>query len=53
MINHRKQQLYYKALLEKNPKYDGIFYVGVKTTGVFCMANQAAMAAGFLVKLGY
>ncbi|ARG97497.1 bifunctional transcriptional activator/DNA repair enzyme AdaA [Legionella micdadei] len=27
---------YYRAMLDKNLEYDGIFYVGVKTTGVFC-----------------
>ena len=27
---------FYKALLEKNPEYEGTFFVGVKTTGVFC-----------------
>ena len=27
---------YYKMLIEKNSNYAGIFYVGVKTTGVFC-----------------
>lgn len=27
---------YYRALLERDPSYEGIFYVGVKTTGVFC-----------------
>jgi len=32
----KKKKLYYKALLEKNTDYDGIFYVGVKTTGIFC-----------------
>jgi AraC family transcriptional regulator of adaptative response/methylated-DNA-[protein]-cysteine methyltransferase len=26
----------YKALLEKDSTYEGIFFVGVKTTGVFC-----------------
>lgn len=29
-------QRYYQALLEKNRDYEGLFYVGVKTTGVFC-----------------
>ncbi|MBA3721476.1 MAG: bifunctional transcriptional activator/DNA repair protein Ada [Parachlamydiaceae bacterium] len=32
--NHIKE--YYKALLEKNSIYEGAFFVGVKTTGVFC-----------------
>lgn len=27
---------YYKALIAKDSHYDGVFYVGVKTTGVFC-----------------
>jgi AraC family transcriptional regulator, regulatory protein of adaptative response / methylated-DNA-[protein]-cysteine methyltransferase len=29
-------QRYYQALLEKNSEYEGLFYVGVRTTGVFC-----------------
>ncbi len=33
---------YYKALIDKNPEYDGIFYVGVKTTGVFCRPTCSA-----------
>lgn len=47
MIDYRKQQRYYKALLEKNPEYDGIFYVGVKTTGVFCHATCPAKKPKF------
>ena len=31
----RKMELY-QALLDKNKEYEGIFFVGVKTTGVFC-----------------
>lgn len=34
-----KQELiheYYQALLDKKSEYEGLFYVGVKTTGVFC-----------------
>ncbi|HEY4544521.1 MAG TPA: Ada metal-binding domain-containing protein [Tissierellaceae bacterium] len=27
---------YYKMLVEKNTSYEGIFFVGVKTTGIFC-----------------
>jgi AraC family transcriptional regulator of adaptative response/methylated-DNA-[protein]-cysteine methyltransferase len=26
----------YAALVERNPEYDGVFFVGVKTTGIFC-----------------
>ncbi len=28
---------YYQALVEKNPEYLGVFFVGVKTTGIFCL----------------
>jgi len=47
MIDRRKQQLYYKALLEKKPEYDGVFYVGVKTTGIFCHASCPAKKPQF------
>lgn len=30
------KHLNYQALLDKNSEYEGVFYVGVKTTGVFC-----------------
>lgn len=33
MITHNE---YYQALLERNSEYDGVFYVGVTSTGVFC-----------------
>lgn len=36
MLNSKKRQEYYQALINKNSDYEGIFYVGVKTTGVFC-----------------
>src|SRR5260221_8834839 len=36
MFNTQKIHEYYQALLQKNPDYEGIFYVGVKTTGIFC-----------------
>ncbi len=26
----------YQALLDKDPQFEGVFYVGVKTTGIFC-----------------
>jgi AraC family transcriptional regulator, regulatory protein of adaptative response / methylated-DNA-[protein]-cysteine methyltransferase len=38
---------YYQALIDKNPEYDGIFYVGVKTTGVFCRATCPARKPKF------
>jgi len=36
MISQHQKREYYQALLEKNAEYEGIFFVGVKTTGVFC-----------------
>lgn len=36
MITADNQQKYYQALIDKNTDYEGVFYVGVKTTGVFC-----------------
>jgi AraC family transcriptional regulator of adaptative response/methylated-DNA-[protein]-cysteine methyltransferase len=36
MIDKQLAQKYYKALLSRDTYYDGVFYVGVKTTGVFC-----------------
>lgn len=42
-----QQQTYYRALLDKNPEYDGLFYVGVKTTGVFCRSTCPARKPKF------
>lgn len=36
MLEESKKQDYYQALLDKNKAYEGTFFVGVKTTGVFC-----------------
>ncbi|MEM9243074.1 MAG: trifunctional transcriptional activator/DNA repair protein Ada/methylated-DNA--[protein]-cysteine S-methyltransferase [Pseudomonadota bacterium] len=47
MISKQKKKHYYQALLAKNPEYDGIFYVGVKTTGVFCHASCPARKPKF------
>ena len=32
----------YNALLKKDSHYDGIFFVGVKTTGIFCRPTCTA-----------
>lgn len=37
-----KINTYYQALLDRDPSYVGIFYVGVKTTSVFCIATCRA-----------
>ncbi len=36
MISDLEKTIFYKALLAKDHEFDGIFFVGVKTTGVFC-----------------
>lgn len=36
MLSDKRKNEYYQALLNKKSEYEGIFYVGVKTTGVFC-----------------
>ena len=36
MITDKNKQEYYKEFLAKNTEYEGVFYVGVKTTGIFC-----------------
>lgn len=36
MITAKNQKEYYQALIDKKTEYEGIFFVGVKTTGVFC-----------------
>lgn len=41
-MDNKTKRLYYQAMVEKNPEYDGIFYVGVITTGIFCHASCPA-----------
>lgn len=36
MLSEKKKKEYYQALLDKDKTYEGVFFVGVKTTGVFC-----------------
>ena len=38
---------YYQALLECSPEYEGLFYVGVKTTGIFCRPTCPARKPKF------
>lgn len=38
---------YYRALLDRDPEYDGVFYVGVSTTGVFCRPTCPARKPHF------
>lgn len=45
MIENKKE--YYQALINKNSDYEGVFYVGVKTTGVFCRPTCPARKPKF------
>lgn len=47
MITRQIQQQYYQALLTKDSEYEGVFYVGVKTTGVFCRPTCPARKPKF------
>lgn len=47
MIQEDMRPVYYQALLDKKSEYEGIFYVGVKTTGVFCRPTCPARKPKF------
>lgn len=47
MIPTERYEEYYMALLEKRTEYEGVFYVGVKTTGVFCRPTCPARKPKF------
>lgn len=35
-------EMMYRALVQRDPSYEGIFYVGVRTTGIFCRPTCSA-----------
>src|SRR3990167_2092864 len=47
MISSNEKKRYYQALIEKKSEYEGLFYVGVKTTGVFCRPTCPAKKPKF------
>jgi len=47
MLTPTDKHDYYQALLAKRPEYESIFYVGVKTTGVFCRPTCPARKPKF------
>ena len=47
MITSEQKKEYYQALLDKKTEYEGIFFVGVKTTGVFCRPTCPARKPKF------
>jgi AraC family transcriptional regulator of adaptative response/methylated-DNA-[protein]-cysteine methyltransferase len=32
----------YRALVNRDPSFEGIFYIGVRTTGIFCRPTCSA-----------
>ncbi|NGP45935.1 bifunctional transcriptional activator/DNA repair protein Ada [Bacillaceae bacterium SIJ1] len=42
MLSAEQKKEFYEALLRKDTAYEGIFFVGVKTTGVFCRPSCPA-----------
>ena len=38
VLDNKQCDRWYQALLERDSEYTGVFYVGVKTTGVFCIS---------------
>ena len=47
MLTDKIKNEYYQALLEKNSEYEGVFFVGVKTTTVFCRPSCPARKPKF------
>lgn len=47
MITTENKKEYYQALLDKKTEYEGLFFVGVKTTGVFCRPTCPARKPKF------
>jgi AraC family transcriptional regulator of adaptative response/methylated-DNA-[protein]-cysteine methyltransferase len=47
MLSTATKEEYYQALLAKDSRYEGIFYVGVKTTGIFCRPGCSARKPKF------
>ncbi|MEN2667212.1 trifunctional transcriptional activator/DNA repair protein Ada/methylated-DNA--[protein]-cysteine S-methyltransferase [Listeria aquatica] len=46
-ISETKAREFYEALLHKNKQYDGTFFAGIKTTGIFCHASCPARKPKF------
>lgn len=47
MFSVEDKKNYYQALIDKNSEYEGIFYVGVITTGIFCRPSCPAKKPKF------
>ena len=47
MLSLKNKKEFYQALIDKNADYEGTFFVGVKTTGVFCRPTCPARKPKF------
>ncbi|WP_131779052.1 bifunctional transcriptional activator/DNA repair enzyme AdaA [Legionella bozemanae] len=47
MLTNTTKKEYYQALLAKDSNYEGVFYVGVKSTGIFCRPTCPAKKPKF------
>jgi AraC family transcriptional regulator of adaptative response/methylated-DNA-[protein]-cysteine methyltransferase len=47
MITEARAREFYQALINKNVQYEGVFFVGVKTTNVFCRPTCPARKPKF------
>jgi AraC family transcriptional regulator of adaptative response/methylated-DNA-[protein]-cysteine methyltransferase len=47
MISAENKKEYYQAFIDKKTEYEGVFFVGVKTTGVFCRPTCSARKPKF------
>src|SRR5271155_861977 len=57
MLTIENKKEYYQALLAKKTEYEGVFFVGVKTTGVFCRptcpARKPKLSTGYESSSGF
>ena len=47
MLDEKTKQEFYQALLDKNTDYEGVFYAGITTTGIFCRPTCSARKPKF------
>ncbi|KIL51588.1 6-O-methylguanine DNA methyltransferase [Jeotgalibacillus alimentarius] len=47
MVTDDRKKEFYEALLEKDSAYEGLFFVGVKSTGIFCRPTCPARKPKF------
>lgn len=45
MLTQNQKQTYYNAFVEQNSEFEGIFFVGITTTGIFCRPTCPARKA--------